>query len=204
MERIFYNGKILTMAHVNGKEERLNTPEAILVKDGIIKAVGSYNEILQKAGEKAEKTPKDVLIGFGYDHNFLKENAQPDKRVLDQVSAEIPIFILHISGHLACANSAALELAHITADTPDPEGGVIGRLANGQEPSGYVEEAGMRPIQLAVMPRVKTDYAQMLCKMQEIYISNGITTVQDGATSEGDRNVREFKSGCCLLSADVF
>ena len=239
MERIFYNGKILTMAHVNGKEERLNTPEAILVKDGIIKAVGSYNEILQKAGEKAEKTdlcgkclmpsfidahshivmngqmslfadlsscqsfeeiiatlknyqvknqltPKDVLIGFGYDHNFLKENAQPDKRVLDQVSAEIPIFILHISGHLACANSAALELAHITADTPDPEGGVIGRLANGQEPSGYVEEAGMRPIQLAVMPRVKTDYAQMLCKMQEIYISNGITTVQDGATSEGD------------------
>ena len=30
MERIFYNGKILTMAHVNGKEERLNTPEGIL------------------------------------------------------------------------------------------------------------------------------------------------------------------------------
>ena len=149
----------------------------------------SFEEIiatLKNYQVKNQLTPKDVLIGFGYDHNFLKENAQPDKRVLDQVSAEIPIFILHISGHLACANSAALELAHITADTPDPEGGVIGRLANGQEPSGYVEEAGMRPIQLAVMPRVKTDYAQMLCKMQEIYISNGITTVQDGATSEGD------------------
>ncbi len=239
MERIFYNGKILTMAGADCAEEIRNAPEAVLVKDGVIAAVGLLQDITQMAADNAEKTDlegkclmpsfidahshilmngqmslfadlsgcqsfgeiidtlndyrilnnlsaDDVLIGFGYDHNFLKEEAHPDKRVLDQVSVEIPIFILHISGHLACANSAALELAQITAQTPDPEGGMIGRMPEGNEPTGYVEETAMQPLQLAVMPRVKTDYAQMLQNMQKIYIENGITTVQDGATTEKD------------------
>lgn len=239
MERIFYNGKILTMTGRDCAEEMLNIPEAILVKGGVITAVGSMQDVMQMADDNAEKTDlegkclmpsfidphshmlmngqmslfadlsgcqsfgeiidtlnryrkqnhlsaDDVLIGFGYDHNFLKEEAHPDKRVLDQVSVDIPIFILHISGHLACANSAALRLAQITAQTPDPEGGMIGRLPDGCEPSGYVEETAMQSLQLAVMPRVKADYTKMLRNMQETYIANGITTVQDGATTEND------------------
>lgn len=65
---------------------------------------------------------KGVLLGFGYDHNFLKEGRQPDKRLLDRVSKDIPILILHVSAHLACVNSKALELAGITSDMPNPEG----------------------------------------------------------------------------------
>lgn len=239
MERIFYNGKILTMTGRDCADEMHNTPEAVLIKDGVITAAGSMQDVMQMADDNAEKTnlegkclmpsfidahshmlmngqmslfadlsgcqsfgeiidtldhyrelnhlsADDVLIGFGYDHNFLKEEAHPDKRVLDRVSVDIPIFILHISGHLACANSAALSLAQITAQTPDPEGGMIGRLPDSCEPSGYVEETAMQSLQLAIMPRVKADYTKMLQNMQETYIANGITTVQDGATTEND------------------
>lgn len=175
-------------------DELRHEPEAVLVKDDLISAIGAMRDIIRMTGDSAEKTDlegkclmpsfidghshilmngqmslfadlsgcqsfediidalhnyqeqsrlttDDVLIGFGYDHNFLKEEMHPDKRVLDRVNSNIPIFILHVSGHLACANSAALELAHITAKTPDPEGGMIGRLPDGGEPSGYVEEA---------------------------------------------------------------
>ncbi|MDE6016329.1 MAG: amidohydrolase [Acetatifactor sp.] len=255
MERIFYNGRIITMEKESAEEELAEAPEAVLVRDGLIAAVGSLEEVLEFAGDEAVKcdlkgkclmpsfidahshfvmngqmaswadlsacesfediiavlrayigenhiTDKDVILGFGYDHNFLREGMQPDKRVLDVVSSTIPIFILHISAHLACANSAALRLAGIDETTPNPEGGVIGRL-DGGEPSGYVEEAGMNLLQRAILPRVNIDYEKMLWKMQEVYIDNGITTVQDGAPTESDINALLNMSASKALKLDV-
>lgn len=124
-----------------------------------------------------------AVVGFGYDQNFLKEQRHPDKYLLDEVSKAIPIMILHISGHLACVNTAALRLANITQKTPDPQGGVIGRLKNG-EPSGYLEEAGVGILQELIQSRIHIDQDIMLETLQKSYIENGITTVQDGATSE--------------------
>lgn len=166
----------------------------------------SFNDIIAALKEYMEKnhiTQDDVVLAFGYDHNFLKEGMQPDKRVLDKVSSEIPILILHVSAHLACANSAALKLAGINADTPDPEGGVIGRLEAGNEPSGYVEEAGMSLLKRAITPRVKADFSLMIQKMQDIYIENGVTTVQDGATTESDFNILLRMSELGSLKIDV-
>lgn len=255
MERIFYNGRIITMEKKTAEEELAEAPEAVLVRDGLIAAVGSLEEVLELAGDEAVKcdlkgkclmpsfidahshfvmngqmaswadlsacesfediiavlrayigenhiTDRDVILGFGYDHNFLREGMQPDKRVLDVVSSTIPIFILHISAHLACANSAALRLAGIDETTPNPKGGVIGRL-DGGEPSGYVEEAGMNLLQQAILPRVNIDYEKMLWKMQEIYIDNGITTVQDGASTESDINALLNMSASKALKLDV-
>ena len=129
---------------------------------------------------KDENAP---LVGYGYDHNFLMEQRHPDRDVLDQVSAEIPILILHVSGHLACANSAALRLAGINAQTPDPEGGMIGRRPDSREPDGYLEETAMMQLQKAAAGQIRFDPGAMLRGMQQIYIENGITTVQDGAST---------------------
>ena len=79
----------------------------------------SFADIIRVLKEYIRKnavTKDQAVIGFGYDHNFLKEQAQPDKRVLDQVSTEIPILILHVSAHLACANdTSADDLAFLLA-----------------------------------------------------------------------------------------
>ena len=56
MERIFYNGKILTMAGADCAEEIGNVPEAVLVKDGVIAAVGLRQDRPQLAAENAETT----------------------------------------------------------------------------------------------------------------------------------------------------
>ena len=69
------------------------------------------------------------MLGFGYDDAQLAEKRHPARDELDAVSTEIPVYAVHQSGHLGVVNSKALELAGITADTPDPAWGVIRRCA---------------------------------------------------------------------------
>src|SRR6056297_2867814 len=78
------------------------------------------------------------IAGFGYDDSQLAELRHPTRQELDAVSTEYPVLIIHQSGHLGVANSKALEMAGITADTPDPPGGVFRREADGRQPNGVM------------------------------------------------------------------
>ena len=153
--------------------------------------------------DKNKITEEGIVLGYGYDHNFLKEGEHPDKYVLDQVSNKLPIFILHISAHMGCVNSAALKIAGLDKKSSDPQGGMIGRIEGSDEPSGYVEEAGMNLVQQALFPRMKIDYHQMMSEIQKIYIENGVTTVQDGASTESDINFLLKMSEQGALKVDV-
>ena len=64
------------------------------------------NTILEKAG---------WIVGFGYDDSQLAEQRHPTRDELDQVSSELPVIIVHQSGHLGVANSRALEIAGVTS-----------------------------------------------------------------------------------------
>ena len=153
--------------------------------------------------EREKLTKKNAAIGFGYDHNFLKEQAHPGKAVLDQVSKGIPILILHVSGHLGCANSPMLKTAGIDANTPDPSGGKIGRIGDSQEPDGYLEEAAMMQVQGSIAKRIKIDLIKMLKAMQQVYIENGITTAQDGASNAMGMKMLKAANTLGFLKIDV-
>ncbi|CDQ38549.1 N-substituted formamide deformylase precursor [Virgibacillus salexigens] len=126
---------------------------------------------------------EDVVVGFGYDHNFLKEEKHPTKEVLNHVSAENPIFVFHASGHVGCTNDAGLKLAEIDENTPNEDGGVIGRIEGTMEPNGYLEEGSLLSLQKTLFQDSKADIVELANLGQAMYIKNGITTVQDGATS---------------------
>ena len=124
-------------------------------------------------------------FGWGYDDSLIAENRHPTRDDLDAVSRDVPIVVLHVSGHLASANSAALALAGITAETPDPPGGHYRRRAGGNEPNGVVEEAGLYALlsQSGVMAPVTP---AQLERALGVYAANGFTLVQDGASQPGD------------------
>lgn len=164
---------------------------------------GDIIDVLKHFAGERQNAGNTPLIGYGYDHNFLEEQRHPDRDVLDEADQEIPILIMHVSGHMACANSAALRLAGIDADTPDPEGGVIGRRSDGSEPDGYLEETAMQQIQKAIAGQMQYDIAAMMRLMQQIYIENGITTVQDGASSMQDVMLLEQMAKGQQLLVDV-
>ena len=120
------------------------------------------------------------IFGAGFDDSVLEEKRFPTKHDLDQVSTEHPIMIIHISGHFAVVNSKGLELIGYTSETKNPDGGLI-RRENGNEPNGVLEElAGIPHYAKALTPKSKEAADQFFNAGQDMAISFGYTTAQEG------------------------
>ena len=138
---------------------------------------------LRAFAEKRRMGADDIILGTNYDHNDLAEGRHPDRHLLDEVSRDIPVAIIHASSHQCVANTRMLELAGLSADTSDPAGGRYGREADGSL-SGYCEEpAAMWPVLAVVQARQHTGMDELIGPMQNVYLEQGITTCQDGATT---------------------
>jgi predicted amidohydrolase YtcJ len=125
----------------------------------------------------------NVVIGFNYDDSQLKEKRHPNRHDLDAVSTDIPIVVMHQSGHLGAYNSKALALMGITSETPDPAGGIIEREADGKTPSGVMQENAHFMIFFKMIPKfTDKDLVKLYKAGEHSYISNGFTTVQEGKT----------------------
>jgi predicted amidohydrolase YtcJ len=111
--------------------------------DGTVNNIPELQAALKAWSAQNEKLTKKYgwIVGFGYDDAQLKEQRHPTRDDLDQVSRDLPVVIVHQSGHLASMNSKALELVGIKADTKDPQGGLIRRKSGSREPDGVLEEA---------------------------------------------------------------
>ncbi|PQB05860.1 hydrolase [Aureitalea marina] len=136
--------------------------------------IGSNQEFIDSTG---------WIIGFGYDDSQL--DRYPTKEDLDAVSTDIPIYIIHQSGHLSVVNSKGLELAGYTAETQDPKGGKIRRIDGSNEPNGILEEVAHFMVLLTkILPQMKPELQDdMLVKGQKLYASFGYTTAQEGRST---------------------
>lgn len=155
--------------------------------DGDVSDIASLQATLRSwAEENAEAVDKvKMIVGFGYDNAQLAELRHPTKEDLDAVSTDLPIIIVHQSGHLGVANSRALELAGIDASTPDPAGGVIQRGADG-EPSGVLEEYAFFAVLVPMIGELGPDGLTAFARAgADLWASFGYTTAQDGRSSAG-------------------
>lgn len=124
-----------------------------------------------------------VIIGFGYDNAQLAEQRHPTREDLDAVAQELPIIIVHQSGHIGVANSKALEIVGYDASTPDPAGGVIQRGADGA-PNGVLEEYAFFGALVPVLSQLGPEaFAAFAVAGAELWASFGYTTGQDGRSS---------------------
>lgn len=145
--------------------------------------VGKVDSIaaLQEALRNYTPPPGMPLIfGLGYDDSQLAERRHPTRQELDVVYADKPIIVVHASGHIAVMNSAMLKLAGINAETPNPEGGVIRREADGKTPNGVLEETAFFGPAMRLLPPTLEGGVAALVAGEKIYAANGITTAQDG------------------------
>ncbi len=124
------------------------------------------------------------LSGFGYDDTLLAEKRHPTRDDLDAVSSAVPIYIMHVSGHMGVGNSRVLELMNIDADTKDPVGGVIARRPGSLEPIGLLEETAHMALTEQLMDFSITDAIRMTMAANEEYIAQGVTTAQSGGVDE--------------------
>ncbi len=145
--------------------------------------VGKVDSIAAlQAALRAYTPPKGMpmIIGNGYDDSQLAERRHPNRHELDAVYPDTPAIIIHASGHFAVMNSAMLKLAGITAETPNPPGGVIRREADGKTPDGVLEETAFFVPAMRIIPSTIESGVAALVAGEKIYAANGITTAQDG------------------------
>ena len=92
--------------------------------DGDVKDIASLQQTLRDwmAANKEAVDKIQLVVGFGYDNSQLAELRHPTREDLDAISKDIPIIIVHQSGHLVAVNSKALEVGGISAETPNPAG----------------------------------------------------------------------------------
>jgi len=124
------------------------------------------------------------IAGFGYDDSQLAEQRHPTRQELDAVSTERPIIIIHQSGHLGVANSKALEMAGVTAETPNPPGGVYRREADGAQPNGVLEEYAFFYLLMKLAENFDDQINQALViEGARLAASFGYTTLQEGRSN---------------------
>ena len=106
--------------------------------------VPTLEEALARVAARAATTPAGQwLLGRGWDHSLWEGGAFPTRGDLDRVAPEHPVFLRRKCGHAGWANSRALELAGVTAGTPDPPGGAIDRHPATGQPTGILRERAM-------------------------------------------------------------
>ncbi|HEY1950637.1 MAG TPA: amidohydrolase family protein [Bryobacteraceae bacterium] len=113
--------------------------------------VKSLEEFRERLRAKVDAAKGDEwILGGGWDETTWAVNTPPRRWDLDAVSGSHPVYLDRVDGHLAVANTRALQLADITIASHDPQGGLIDRDANGQ-PTGILRETAKRAV-LAVIP----------------------------------------------------
>lgn len=140
----------------------------------------SQKEFAERIRSFATRLPKGSWITRGdWDHERWPDAKLPTKELIDGFTADIPVFVNRLDGHMALANSLALKLAGVTRQTLDPPGGVIVRDPKTGEPTGILKDAAQSFVWKVVAPssfeeklaaaRAATEYAAKL----------GVTSVQD-------------------------
>jgi predicted amidohydrolase YtcJ len=146
--------------------------------------IRNLKELLDALKEKTSVTPKGNWIsGFGYDDTLLEEKRHPTRSELDQVSTDHPIFISHTSMHMVTVNSLALDIAGITRDTFQPEGGMIRKDSKTGEPDGLLEETAQMMI-YNVLPRMTLDQRMALLSIgASHFLKTGVTSSVDAGVA---------------------
>lgn len=142
------------------------------------------------AAKVKEVKPGEWIVGRGWDHTIWKQNF-PSRKDLDQIAPNNPVYLVRVDGHVAWANSAALRLAGIDRNTPNPSGGEIEKDAQG-EPTGILKETAQALVARLIPQPDAAQQAKGLEIALDMARRYGITSVQDNSGYETTKLYRAF------------
>ncbi len=146
----------------------------------------SAEEIAEMVGAVSEtRAAGEWITGRGWDQNDWSVQEFPTRELLDEVAWDRPVYLTRVDGHAAWVNTRALELAGVTAETPEPDGGKILRDDDG-EPTGVLVDNAMALVFDEIPAPDEAEYAARLEAAQNHLLSLGVTgvhTMGDGRES---------------------
>lgn len=149
--------------------------------------VFTINDMQDRLAERIATTPPgEWVLGCGW---VTFEGRYPEKRDLDPVSPKHPVMVINQGGHFAAVNSLALEMAGVTAKTPDPSNGVFLRGADGNPNGGVMNHPAMDvfrrlwPLEIFNLDAMEAS----ILFPQAKFASMGVTSFQDVYARDMDR-----------------
>lgn len=129
--------------------------------------------------------PGEWIVGSGWDHTLWPDQRFPTRADLDAVSRDHPMIFERVDGHVAIANSRALELAGITRHTPDPPGGKFARDPATGELTGLLEEDSAMDQVQRLIPGVTMERQRRAIELALDEVARfGVTSIQDNSESQ--------------------
>jgi predicted amidohydrolase YtcJ len=134
-------------------------------------------EFARRIGEFAAQHPDGWVGGGQWDHELWGGDL-PRRDWIDSLTPSSPVFVSRLDGHMGLANGRALELAGITAETPDPPGGTIVRYPDGG-PTGILKDDAMALVYAVMPPPSEEERDRALQAAVEYAVARGVTMITD-------------------------
>ncbi len=145
-----------------------------------LRDAASPEEFAERIKNHAAKLPKGRwLRGGDWDHERWHNAPLPTTELIDRFTAETPVFVTRLDGHMGLANSAALKLAGITKETKSPAGGTIVKDAKTGEPTGVLKDDAMSLMYKVMPDQSDAEYEEALQAALKYAASVGVTSIQD-------------------------
>lgn len=144
-KKVDLKGRTVLPGFIDVHTHALSWAEGVVSEevDATYPKIHTIEEIKSEVAEHAKTAMAGEWVrGAGWDDAKLNEHRYLNKNDLDAAAPNVPVYLIHVSGHLGVANSAALKAAGIDRNTPAPPGGVIEHDAQG-EPTGIVKDNAM-------------------------------------------------------------
>jgi predicted amidohydrolase YtcJ len=150
----------------------------------------SLADLLAKLKERVDQTkPGDWVTGRGWIETHWEPAAFPTRWDLDKVSPNNPVILGRADGHGAVANTAALKLAGVDKDTPNPFGGEISKDKQSGEPNGMLLDAAQGLVRRRVPPTTPEEAERAVVLGVKRDIELGWTQIQDAGGSYADVDI---------------
>ncbi len=157
-------------------------------------SVRSIDDIKAAIRRQAERTPAGKwLLGTDYNEFYLAEKRCPTRRDIDEVAPNHPVILSHRSLHACVLNTMALSLAGITAETPEPPGGLIDRDLSSGEPSGVLYDMLGYIRDKVVPPLTEGELDEGIALADRQYLSHGITSLHEATVSNDYSRWQNFR-----------
>jgi len=151
----------------------------------------SVDEYLAMAKACADARPDDAWVyGSGWSMDAVGPGGMASRKLLDDIVPDRAVYLETTDGHTAWVNSKALEIAGITADTPDPANGRIDREPGSREPLGTLQETA-------------TDLVERLYPVTVDMVARGLQNGIQMLNAYGITSVQEAKAGDFDLARDL-
>lgn len=143
-----------------------------------LNGTGSIAELQARVAQRAGRTaPGGWITGSGWQQDLFAERRMPDRLDLDRAAPDHPVILHRVCYHASVANTLALRLAGIGANTPDPPGGVIERDPATGEPTGILHESASGLVASKIPPPTPEQTLAALDTANQRASAAGLTSV---------------------------